>query len=231
VSLEAPQPPYEAPAPGAARRNPSEIVLPENVPLGGGAEARARRELAGYYAHIEATDGAIGTVLDAAPASAAIVFTSVHGDMHGSHGLFRKGWPYEESVRVPLIVRLPPGGAARKGIRTRQAVSLVDLPKWTLAWAGLAELQTGACPETHASPEVQRISMPSAVPLPLQCDRPWRGFRTPRRKLILDEAGTPWLFFDLESDPFEMKNLVSDRTRAGELRDLSRFLNTSGLQG
>ena len=35
-----------------------------------------------------------------------MVFTSVHGDMHGAHGLFRKGWPHEESVRVPLLVRM-----------------------------------------------------------------------------------------------------------------------------
>ena len=42
-----------------------------------------------------------------------MIFTSVHGDMHGAHGLFRKGWPYEESIRVPLLVRGLPGAAGR----------------------------------------------------------------------------------------------------------------------
>jgi arylsulfatase A-like enzyme len=231
VSLEAPHPPYDAPAPGAVLRDPREIILPENVPLGGDAEVRARRELAGYYAHIEATDRAVGTLIAAAPPSAVVVFTSVHGDMHGAHGLFRKGWPYEESVRVPLLVRLPSGDAAKGGIRTRQAVSIADLPKWTSAWAGIADSQTGACATRRLPPDVQSISMPSVVPLPFQCDRPWRGWRTPDRKLILNEDGTPWLFFDLGSDPLEMRNLVSDRARAGELRDLLQFLETSGAQG
>jgi len=224
VSLEAPHPPYDAPAPGAVRRDPREIVLPGNVPRGGDAEARARRELAGYYAHIEATDRAVGTLIDAAPSSAAIVFTSVHGDMHGAHGLFRKGWPYEESLRVPLLVRLPSGEIARKGIKTRQAATLVDLPDWTSAWAGIADPYTAECAQSALSPDVQWISMPSAVPVPLQCDRPWRGLRTPRRKLILNEDGTPWLFFDLESDPLEMNNLISDRARAEEMQELSRLI-------
>ena len=109
VSLEAPHPPYDAPAAGVHPRDPREIVLQANVPRGGDVEARARRELAGYHAHLEATDRAIGGLIDAVDAAGArstiIVFTSVHGDMHGAHGLFRKGWPYEESVRVPLLVR------------------------------------------------------------------------------------------------------------------------------
>ena len=224
VSLESPHPPYDAPAPGAGRRDPREIVLAGNVPLGGDAEVRARRELAGYHAHIEATDTALGSLIDAAPDSAVIVFTSVHGDMHGAHGLFRKGWPHEESVRVPLLVRLPSGGTTRRGIRTRQAVSLVDLPRWTSAWAGLPVQEAGACASDSRGPDLQSISMPSAVPLPHQCDRAWRGLRTPGRKLILNDDGTPWLFFDLESDPLEMNNLLSDPSRTEEMRELSRLV-------
>jgi arylsulfatase A-like enzyme len=223
VSLEAPHPPYKATAPGVAPRNPREIALPANLPLGGDVETQARRELAGYYAHIEATDRALGTLIDAAGASAAVVFTSVHGDMHGAHGLFRKGWPYEESIRVPMLVQLPSGETASKGIKSRQAVTLLDLPKWASAWAGLPGSETDASAPGQLKSDVQRISMPSAVPLPLQCDRPWRGLRTPGRKLILNEDGTPWLFFDLESDPLETKNLVSDRSRAKELRKLARL--------
>ncbi len=224
VSLEAPHPPYDAPAPGAARRDPREIVLRGNVPLGGDAEIRARGELAGYHAHIEATDEAIGSLIDAAPASAVIVFTSVHGDMHGAHGLFRKGWPQEESVRVPLLVRLPSAGAPNRAVRTSQAASLVDLHRWTSAWAGLAAPDSGSCAATPPGPDVQSISMPSAVPFPQQCDRPWRGLRMPGRKLILNGDGTPWLFFDLESDPLEMNNLVSDPSRTAEMRELSQLV-------
>ncbi|WP_157836914.1 sulfatase-like hydrolase/transferase [Geminisphaera colitermitum] len=131
VSLEAPHPPYAAAVPeGVARRFGADgagIVLPANVPLGGAVEAQARRELAGYYAHIEATDRAVARLVAAVDATAVaqerarpvIVFTSVHGDMHGAHGLFRKGWPYEESVRVPLLVRRPGGGGDVRRKRCR----------------------------------------------------------------------------------------------------------------
>ena len=107
VSLEAPHPPYGAPAAGVAPPDPAALVLRANVPASGAVEERARRELSGYYAHIAATDRAIGRLVGALPADTRVVATSVHGDMHGSHGLFRKGWPHEESVRVPLVVRAP----------------------------------------------------------------------------------------------------------------------------
>lgn len=208
VSLEAPHPPYAASAAGVAVRAPEEIILPTNVPRGGAGEAKARVELSGYYAHLEATDRAIGRLLAAVGPETTVVFSSVHGDMHGAHGLFRKGWPHEESVRVPLLVRVA-GVAARQDAG---AISLVDLPAMTRSWAGGAEW---AGPATIA-----RISMPSVVALPLQCTRVWRGVRTPTRKLVLNADGSPWLFFDLEKDSLETKNLVGDPAHAAEIARL-----------
>jgi arylsulfatase A-like enzyme len=212
VSLEPPHPPYTAPVPvGGGKWNPGALVLPPNVPRGGDVEMISRRELAGYYAHVEATDRAIGRLLAAAPGEdTVVVFTSVHGDMHGAHGLFRKGWPYEESVRVPLLVRVP--GAremARRGVVDPALVSLVDLPDLALGWA------KGGAPVVEA--EFQRISMPSVVQLPRQCDRAWRGGRTLGRKLVLGADGVPWLFFDLDRDPGEEINLCNDPSRAAEV--------------
>ena len=63
--------------------------------------------------------------------------------------------------------------------------------------------------------------MPSVVTLPHQCDRVWRGVRTPTRKVVLHADGSPWLFFDLEADPAESKNLVSDPMRAEEIAELA----------
>lgn len=207
VSLEAPHPPYDAPAAGVARR---EVVLAANVPPVAGAQAR--QELAGYYAHIEATDRAIGLLVSALAPDTIVVFTSVHGDMHGAHGLFRKGWPHEESVRVPLLVRHP----AEMPRRDEAPVSLLDLPAMTLAWA---DGRGWHCPR-QAAP----ISMPSVVRLPHQCDRVWHGWRTPARKLVLDAASKPWLFFDLERDPLELCNLASEPVRLAELAALAHTL-------
>jgi hypothetical protein len=63
--------------------------------------------------------------------------------------------------------------------------------------------------------------MPSVVRQPHQCDRVWRGVRGRDRKLVLGGDGSPWLFFDLENDPLEMRNLAAFPSRAAEIRNLS----------
>lgn len=228
VSLEPPHPPYDAPAPRqdsgpAARerpRDPGAIVLPANVPLGTEVEMKARRELAGYYTHLEATDREIGRLLAQVPEeNTIVVFTSVHGDMHGAHGLFRKGWPYEESVRVPLLVRGAHPDGPGAGTRSEELVSLLDLPRWTLEWAEACGPETQ---DPRPAAEIQRISMPSVVRLPQQCDRVWRGGRTRTHKLVLNEDGTPWLFFDLARDPGEEHNLAGNPDRTAEMAELRR---------
>lgn len=209
VSVETPHPPYHAPSPFFEKRRMGEIRLLPNVPRGGSVEDQAREELRGYYAHIEATDRSIGGFLANLDLSNMIVvFTSVHGDMHGAHGLFRKAWPYEESVRIPMIVRHPINRG--KGIDDESMISLVDLPYMTLAWA--------EGHEWRSKRDNALISMPSAPGIPRQCDRAWHGFRSSKRKLILNDDGSPWLYFDLERDPYEMINLVEDRSRLEEIQ-------------
>jgi arylsulfatase A-like enzyme len=202
VSLEPPHPPYHvAMPPGLASVPPKALQLPGNVPQGGEAEHRARQELSGYYAQIEATDRAIGRLLQRVPPDTVVVFTSVHGDQHGAHGCFRKGWPYEESVRVPLLVRGVPGGGA--GSADPQLVTLADLPAMSLAWAEGKSWRT-----TRKDAE---ISMPSVVRLPNQCPFRWRGKRSASRKLIYDESERLVMEFDLAQDPLEQHNLVTSR--------------------
>jgi arylsulfatase A-like enzyme len=210
VSLEPPHPPYDAPSGHVVPSPPEKITLAGNVPRGGAVESRARRELAGYYAHIAATDHAIGSLLAALPRDETVViFTSVHGDMHGAHELFRKGWPHEESIRVPLLMRAP--GLA-PGV-DHAPISLVELGAWSTAWAGAALTRPSRTNESG-------ISMPSVVALPHQCDRAWRGIRTAARKLVLNADGSPWLYFDLERDPLERENLVSNPDRSAEMAEL-----------
>ncbi len=223
VSLEPPHPPYAAPAGEAVPRDPAQVTLRGNVPRGGEVEARARRELAGYLAHIEATDRAIGRHLlpVAERAPTFVVFTSVHGDMHGAHGLFRKGWPHEESVRVPMLVAPPaPVAAADQAWAAGALVSLLDLPRWTQSWVEAP----AAMWRRPATAGVQRISMPSVVALPDQCDRQWHGVRTASRKAVWNAEGTPWLLFDLERDPEETTNLVGAPGAAEELVRLTRAM-------
>jgi arylsulfatase A-like enzyme len=210
VSLEAPHPPYHAPAAGILPSEPASLALRGNVP--GHASARARGDLSGYYAHIEATDRSIGSLVDALPKETVVLFTSVHGDMHGSHGLFRKGWPHEESIRVPLLARIP----GSRG-RDERPISLIELPRLVTAVAD------GGAPAASGSPSL--ISMPSVVRLPDQCDRTWKGVRSAARKLVLNDDGSPWLYFDLERDPLELGNLAADPARADEIRALAAMVS------
>jgi arylsulfatase A-like enzyme len=203
LSLESPHPPYHAPTPHVAETSPADIRLRANVPPGGDVEKKARDELAGYYAHIEATDRAIGKFLaELDLGSTRIIFTSVHGDMHGSHGQFRKAWPYEESIRVPLLVRIPHEPDAGK--RRDEPVNLADLFHLTLAWADGAPWK---CQREHSV-----ISMPTAASVAHQCPYAWRGIRSTSEKKVSriapDGRETPWLHFDLRNDPYELRNLV-----------------------
>lgn len=202
VSVEAPHPPYDAATPvGVVRPEGAGLTLRGNVPRGGGVEVKARRELAGYYAHIEATDRAVGRLVTEVERAAeaagrrrpVVVFTSVHGDMHGSHGLFRKGWPHEESVRVPLLVSGAP--EEEGGRRSDEVVSLLDLMEMTVAWSEGRGWRSRR--------ERAEISMPSVVRLPHQCDRVWQGWRSATRKEIFLEDGRRWFEVDLETDPLE----------------------------
>jgi len=230
VSLEAPHPPYGAAVPaGLPAIDPLTLELPPNVPRRGDVEAIVRRELAGYYRHIAATDRAIGRLLATIDRTTTAVFvTSVHGDMHGAHGHFRKGWPYEEAIRVPLLVAWP--GALPRRIRT--PVSLADLPVTTLALAGLAAPTDWPGGDLRAlAPDAPRsvsLSLPSVPPFEKQCPQVWRGVRTANALFAVDANAAPWLHFDLTTDPWQQENLVegpgaSHPARAALERALARW--------
>jgi hypothetical protein len=127
-----------------------------------------------------------------------------------------------------LLVRLPPTAQRETWPRLRaELVSLLDLPRWTLAWAESAEW-------TISEGAAQQISMPSVVALPHQCDRTWRGVRTRTRKLVMTDSSAAaaepktevWLYFDLERDPGEHTNLASDSGRAREIAGLQALIQT-----
>ncbi len=211
VSLEPPHPPYGAATPAdIAPRDPAELTLAPNVPRGGEIEATVRRELSGYYRHLEATDRAIGRLLAQVDLQTTAVFvTSVHGDMHGGHGLFRKGWPYEESIRVPLLARWP--GVKPQRIRT--PASLADLPATALALAGAAVPAGWAGSDLRTlAPDAERaipLGMPSVPPFEKQCPLRWTGVRSRDELRVDTDDGRPWLRFDLREDPWQEHNLVT----------------------
>ena len=94
---------------GWTATRPAALTLRANVPDIPRVVEKARRELAGYYAMIENLDWNVGRIRAALEQAGLahnthIIFFSDHGDMHGSHGQFRKTNPWEESIRVPFII-------------------------------------------------------------------------------------------------------------------------------
>jgi arylsulfatase A-like enzyme len=96
-----------------------------------------------YYRLATEVDTTCGRVLEALRQqgileNTLVIFTSDNGFFHAEHGLADKWYPYEESIRTPLIVRDPRLPAAQRG-RTNDDFTLnVDLAPTFLAAAGVA---------------------------------------------------------------------------------------------
>jgi len=111
LSWGTPHAPYHtAPEIYKERYDPATIKLHENVPES--LMDKAKKDLAGYYAHITALDDMVGKLIHNLKETGQwentiIVFSSDHGDLLGSHGAYKKQQPYNESIRVPMLFHLP----------------------------------------------------------------------------------------------------------------------------
>ena len=228
LSLQPPHDPYVAPIEFARRHNPATVQLRPNVPPIAWVEERARSDLAGYHAMIEDIDRHLGRILEAVGDDTAVIFFSDHGDMHGSHGQFRKTTPWEESVRVPMLIAGPPSRyAVQAGARRPDVlVNHVDLLPTSLGLCGLdaPDWCRGADLSGHFLRE-KDAPVPDSAYLQLveptghgdSVDRPWRGLVTADGWKYVCLPGVPWLMFDLNSDPHERVNLAHN-TRFGDRR-------------
>lgn len=239
LSVQPPHDPYVAPAADMARHRPAELALRPNVPAVPRIEAQARRELAGACAMIENLDWNVGRVRDALAEAGLtedthILFFSDHGDMHGSHGQFRKTSPWEESLRIPFLVGgLQPRYGGRMG-RPRALVNHVDIAPTTLGLCGIdkPDWMRGTDYSGLRLPERPRPEMPDSAYI--QCvvptghgnsvDRPWRGVVSDDGWKYVCLEHQPWLLFNLNEDPYELANLAHNRQFAEQRRRLHERL-------
>jgi arylsulfatase A-like enzyme len=173
-----------------------------------------------YFRAISAADDCLGRILDALDQlkltdNTVVIFTSDNGYYLGEHTLGDKRSAYEESMRIPLIVRYPKSVPAGRVVD--QIALNIDLAPTLLDYAGVA-----------IPPTMQGRSW-----RPLLENKPapdWRtaffyeyfferGFkiptvtavRTDTAKLIKYPGHDDWTeLYDLQKDPYELKNLYKD---------------------
>ena len=194
-----------------------------------------RRYMQDYLACVAGVDESVATMLDfldkaGLSGKTLVVYTSDQGFYLGEHGWFDKRFMYEESLRMPLLMRLP--GLIEPGSVNGDLVSNLDFGPTFLELAGLKEP-----PEMQGVPFVEILRTGQAktrreavyyhyyeYPAVHMVKRHY-GLRTKRYKLIhfyydIDA----WELYDLERDPRELKNVYDDPAYAAVREELKTEL-------
>jgi arylsulfatase A-like enzyme len=203
----------------AADLTPGDLKVQPSGDLDGDALTRWKyqRYMHDYLATVQSVDDGVGRVLEfldrtGLTKNTIVIYTSDQGFFLGDHGLFDKRFMYEESLRMPFLVRWP--AAIKPGTRSDAMALNVDFAPTFLTAAGLT-----------APADIQGVSL-----LPVLTGRTpagWRtsmyyryyhdpgdhntrahyGVRTQTHKLIHFWKIDQWELFDLKNDSFELHNL------------------------
>lgn len=193
-----------------------------------------QRYMQDYLACVQSVDDNVGRLLDYLDQSGLakntlVIYTSDQGFFLGDHGLYDKRFMYEESIRMPFLVRWP--GITKPGSNQSAMGINVDFAPTFMEVAGLA-----------VPADMQGRSL---VPL-LKGGRPadWRsswyyryyhdpgdhntrahyGVRTETHKLIHFWKIDQWEMYDLVKDPAELYNLYQEPAHASSVAKLKTEL-------
>ncbi|RKX34122.1 MAG: sulfatase [Verrucomicrobia bacterium] len=207
-----------------------------------------QRYIKDYLRVIASVDDNVGRVLDYLEEEdltedTVVIYTSDQGFFLGDHGWYDKRFMYEESLRMPFILRYPREVAA--GTCNDDIVLNVDFPALFLDLAGIEK------PETFQGRSF-RANLQGETPGDWRESMYYRywmhkahhnvyahyGIRTKRYKLIyyyadglgqvgsIDETHEPeWELFDLERDPSELNSVYGDPTYADTVTELKAELH------
>jgi len=221
-------------------------MMPEELAAWGQAYARRRHEagniemddegvlrwayqeyLKDYLRCIAAIDENVGRILDYLDAnglteSTLVIYCSDQGFYLGEHGWYDKRWMFEESMRMPLLMRWP--GRIEPGTVYTQLVQNIDYAPTFLEIAGvkppadmhgkslLSVIDRGESLHEHLYYHYYEHGG-HGVPK-------HDGIRNERYKLVHFYTVPEFNLFDLRSDPCEMRSVHDDPTYADVLRDM-----------
>jgi arylsulfatase A-like enzyme len=218
LSWGPPHPPRNPPERVADLYTPAKLTVRGNVPEE--LESRAQIEYASYYAICTALDQCLGRVLDALDSASLredtiVVFTSTSGTMLASQGLEDTGFPFEECLRVPLLMRYPRLGKAGI-VRDDLLVSNVDLAPTLLSICGIATPT-----EMQGANLAPGFSGQEAI---FAETKQWRAVVRGLDKLVVNRELEATDLYNLGQDPLEQENLVRSRHHQRKKDELNALL-------
>ncbi|MBT3931678.1 MAG: sulfatase-like hydrolase/transferase [Rhodospirillaceae bacterium] len=159
---------------------------------------RYRAFLAGYLGLITGMDDAIGRILSAVDLdNTLVIFLSDNGFFLGEHGLPGKWLAFEESIRIPLIVKAP----GVTGVSNELALN-IDVAPTIYGALGLRHRRDGhdllRNRRDHFFYEYALATFGAA------------GIRTRDKKFVIMPEHEFEMAFDLKADPFEQNNLAQE---------------------
>jgi arylsulfatase A-like enzyme len=173
-----------------------------------------------YLRCVKGVDRAVGRILDyldenGLAENTLIVYTSDQGFYLGEHGWFDKRWMYEESFKMPFLIKCP--GVIDSNTVSKELIMNIDFGPTLLDFAGLDVPSTMQGKSFKSSFENKNYVGRDAVyyhyyEYPLWHKvQPHYGIKTSKYKLMhfyysMDE----WELYDLERDPNEMDNIYKD---------------------
>ncbi len=216
---------------------PGQIASPNDMLKGDELRRwKYQRYIKDYLATIRSVDDNIGRVLqyledNNLEDNTIVVYASDQGFFLGEHGWFDKRWMYEESMRMPFVIKYP--GKIKPNTVVDDIISNIDIAPTLL---DLAEIESPR--------DVQGKSFKSL--LMGETNDNWRqsmyyhyyeypkwhhvqphyGIRTERYKLIHFYYDIDlWEFYDLEKDPHELNNLIDSEAHQQLIAQLKEDLN------
>jgi len=193
-----------------------------------------QRYIKDYLRCIASVDDNVGRMLDYLDDSGlaentVVIYSSDQGFYLGDHGWFDKRFMYEESYRMPFMVRWP--DVIKPGSVNENLVSNLDFAETFLEIAGanipgdmqghsLVPLFKGATPQDWQKSLYYHYYEFFGNRRAAHMVRRHNGVRTQRYKLIHFYNLSEWELYDLKNDPREMTSVYADPKYAGVVSEL-----------
>ena len=215
---------------------PNEIVTPdENLSPQEVREWKYQKYIKDYLATIKSVDDNIGRVLaylkdNGLEENTIVIYASDQGFFLGEHGFFDKRFMYEESLKMPFVIRYP--GKIKPGTVVDDIVSNIDFAPTLLDMAGITipeqvqgksffnNLKGENSEDWRQSMYYHYYEYPYYHRV-----QPHYGIRNKRYKLIHFYYNMDiWELYDLKNDPNEMRNLINIEANSELIKELKKEL-------